>query len=118
MRSLRRVIVATVIALVVGCGDRRMPLPQIPQLTQARELGSSGTERLRDSNACRGESTSVEPLIGCMEKRGWTFVRRWGPFPSDVCWSVRLANDPQRMPEPLCFERTGSAVPAAPPASR
>ena len=50
MPCLRGVIVATALAFLAGCADRRIPLPQVPQLTQARELGTSGTERLRDSD--------------------------------------------------------------------
>jgi len=117
MPCLRTVAVVATVALSAGCADRRVPLPQVPQVTQARELGAWGTERLRDSNACRAGADSVEAVIACMERRGWTFVRRFGPFPSDVCWSVRLANDPRRMPEPMCFERGAageSRSPAAP----
>ena len=116
MPCCRAVVVVAVVALLAGCGDRRVPLPQVPQVTQARELGTSGTERLRASNACRAESDSVESLIACMERRGWTFVRRFGAFPSDVCWSVRQAADPRRMPEPMCFERgaAGGSPPGRP----
>lgn len=107
-----------VVSTVTGCGDRRVPLPELPQLTQARELGGFGADRLRDSDACRAETNSVETLIACMERRGWTFVRRWGPFPSDACWGVRAANDPRRMPEPMCFERAAAAPPPQPGSMR
>jgi hypothetical protein len=101
------------LAGLAACGDRRALIPQFPQIDQARELGESGVERLRDSNACRAETDSVEALIRCMERRGWTYVRRWGPYPSDVCWDQREANDTRRLPDPMCFER---GVPAPTPA--
>jgi hypothetical protein len=92
-------------AALAGCRNARVPLPEFPQLTQARELGEFGTARLRDSTTCRGETTSVETLVACMDTRGWSFVRRGGAYPSAVCWEVREANDPRRLPDPMCFER-------------
>jgi hypothetical protein len=50
-----------------------------------------------------------------MERRGWTFVRRFGPYPSDVCWSVRQAADPDRMPDPMGFEHQAAAGASSPP---
>ncbi len=114
--GVRRTLVPLgLIASLAGCGDRRVPLPELPQLTQAREFGEFGGDRLRDSNACRGETTSVETLVACMGGRGWTFVRRWGAYPSDVCWEVREAKDPRRLPDPMCFERSSPPAPTAAP---
>ncbi len=100
--TLAPIIVAAALA---GCLDGRVPLPEFPQLTQTREFAEFGTARLRDSNTCRAETTSVETLIACMDTRGWGFVRRGGVFPSAECWKIREANDSRRLPDPMCFER-------------
>lgn len=93
----------------VGCSEGRIPLPQIPQLQEAGELGAYGGDRTRTGQACQASSDTQDAYIQCMASAGYVFIARENVYPANECWSIRDAGDPRRQPPSYCFHRAPEA---------
>lgn len=93
---LRTVFVLVALVIVAGCEA----FPQLQSLQ--RTASEPRRKKVREHQACLGESGTQSDLIACMQARGYRFIAAAGDPRAQSCHS--MLGTEHELPEAYCFE--------------